>query len=127
MIRGVRGATTVKENRAEEIVTNTHALLEEMIDENEIDPEKVASIQISTTEDLNATFPAKAVRKIEGWTFVPVMCMREIPVPQSLERCIRVMMHVNTEVNQRDIRHIYQYEAKQLRPDLIQEEGKGLS
>ncbi|KGP93128.1 chorismate mutase [Pontibacillus chungwhensis BH030062] len=127
MIRGVRGATTVKKNRAEEIVTNTHVLLEEMIVENKIDPDQVASIQISTTEDLNATFPAKAVRKIEGWTFVPVMCMREIPVPQSLERCIRVMMHVNTEVSQRDIRHIYQFEAKQLRPDLIQEEGKGLS
>ncbi len=68
-----------------------------MIKLNQIHPDSVASVFISTTEDINAAFPAKALRKFEGWTYVPVMCMQEIPVPNSLKMCIRIMMHVNTD------------------------------
>jgi chorismate mutase len=118
MIRGVRGATTVTENSAEVIITATEELLAKMIEMNEIHPETVASIFISTTEDLDATFPAKALRRFEEWTFVPVMCMREIPVINSLNMCVRIMMHVNTTQSQNDIHHVYLKEAKSLRPDL---------
>lgn len=118
MIRGVRGATTIKENRESEIVDETERLLRKMVTENSIEPDRVASVLISVTNDITATFPARALRRLDGWTYVPVMCMREIPVPQSLPYCIRVMMHVNTSIPQKDISHIYLNDAIVLRPDL---------
>ncbi|AND41236.1 MULTISPECIES: chorismate mutase [Cytobacillus] len=118
MIRGVRGAVTVDKNSESEILEATEMLIRQMIQENKINSEDVASVFISVTEELTAAFPAKAMRSIEGWTYVPVMCMREIPVEGSLRNCIRVMMHVNIDVPQENICHIYLREAIQLRPDL---------
>lgn len=118
VIRGIRGATTVTENREDEIIEATEILLKEIIEQNKIEANMVASIFISVTEDITAAFPAKAIRLINGWTFVPVMCMREIPVPSGLPKCIRVMMHVNTMVPQEEINHIYLRNAITLRPDL---------
>lgn len=118
MFRGVRGATTVITNTEEEIVCATEELLAKVIELNQIEPESVASVFISTTEDVTAAFPAKALRKFAGWTYVPVMCMREIPVPNSLSMCIRIMLHVNTKQSQKDIIHVYLNGAKVLRPDL---------
>ncbi|GMB07875.1 chorismate mutase [Thermolongibacillus altinsuensis] len=118
MIRAIRGATTVENNDEQEIIAETEQLLKEMIRQNDVQAEDVVSVLISATEDLNATFPAKALRNIAGWTYVPVMCMREINVPNSLPKCIRVMMTVHTEASQRDVRHVYLRKAIQLRPDL---------
>jgi chorismate mutase len=118
MIRGVRGAITIQENNEEEIIASTKRLLDEMIEANRISPESVASVFISVTDDVTATFPAKAMRLLEGWMYVPVMCMKEITVPTGIKLCIRVMMHVNTELGQADIEHIYLEEAVLLRPDL---------
>jgi chorismate mutase len=118
MIRGIRGATTVEENDGQMIVQETEILLREMIKANGVKAEDVASVLISVTEDLTAAFPAAALRNIEGWAYVPVMCMREIPVPNSLPYCIRVMMTVNTTRSQEEICHIYLKNAVQLRPDL---------
>ncbi|MFP7297843.1 chorismate mutase [Neobacillus niacini] len=118
MIRGMRGAITVDCNTEEAIVSATEKLVKQMIEGNNILPEQVASVFISTTEDLNAVFPARALRNFEGWTYVPVMCMRELPVPNSLEMCVRVMMHVNTALTQEEIVHVYLGGAKVLRPDL---------
>jgi chorismate mutase len=114
----VRGAVTVDKNSESEILEATEMLIRQMIQENKINFEDVASVFISVTEELTAAFPAKAMRSIEGWTYVPVMCMREIPVEGSLRNCIRVMMHVNIDVPQENICHIYLREAIQLRPDL---------
>jgi chorismate mutase len=118
LIRGLRGAITVNQNTEEAIITATEELLEKIIEENHIQPELVASVFISTTEDINAVFPAKALRKFEGWTYVPVMCMQEMPVPNSLKMCVRIMMHVNTTQSQEEINHVYLKGAKVLRPDL---------
>jgi len=118
MIRGVRGATTVNANTEEAIVSATEELLAKLIEVNHIQPDSVASVLISTTEDINAAFPAKALRKFAKWTYVPVMCMREIPVPNALKMCIRIMMHVDTGIAQEKIVHVYLKEAKVLRPDL---------
>lgn len=118
MIRGVRGATTVSSNIEKEIIISAEELFIKIIELNEINPEEVASVFISTTEDLDAAFPAKALRKINGWKFVPVMCMREMPVPNSLKMCLRVMLHLNTDKAQEEIKHVYLREAKVLRPDL---------
>ncbi|WP_226679715.1 chorismate mutase [Sutcliffiella horikoshii] len=118
MIRGVRGATTILENSEKEIICKTEELLTSMIDANNIVAEDVAQVLISVTADITACFPAKALRNLEGWDYVPVMCTKEIAVPNSLPSCIRVMMTVNTEVAQKNIQHIYLHEAVSLRPDL---------
>src|SRR5690625_3586757 len=97
MTRGVRGATTVTENNAEQILKNTKLLIKEMVRKNNITPESVSHVFISVTKDLNATFPAKSLRELAGWKYVPVMCMTEIDVPGSLAKCIRVMMVIATD------------------------------
>lgn len=118
MVRGIRGATTVTENDRSEMIEATEELVQEMIQANKVEADDVAQILISVTEDIDAAFPAAAVRRIEGWSYVPVMCMREIPVPNSIQKCIRVMMTVNTSIDQDKINHIYLKEAVALRPDL---------
>ncbi|WP_050615426.1 chorismate mutase [Bacillus testis] len=120
MTRGVRGATTVDRNDEIEVIGKTEELLLEMIAQNNIVAEDVCSVLISVTADLTAAFPARALRTIEGWTYVPVMCVREIEVPGSLTQCVRVMLHWNTDKKQREIRHIYQHGAVSLRPDLAE-------
>ncbi|MED3660634.1 chorismate mutase [Ureibacillus sp. FSL K6-8385] len=121
MIRGIRGAITIKSNTPEVIYSETERLVKEMARANNIAPEDIASVIVTTTPDINAAFPAKAVRSIEGWKFVPTMCTHEMDVPGALPLCIRVLMHVNTTVPQKDIHHIYLNDAVKLRPDLVRE------
>lgn len=118
MNRGIRGATTVTQNDEQEIVQETLRLLEEMVRRNELQPEYISNIWITMTQDLDAAFPAKAIRQLEGWDLVPLMCSVEIPVQGSLPRCIRFMVQVNTDKSQSEIKHVYLNEAKRLRPDL---------
>jgi len=118
MNRGIRGATTVTRNDEQEIVQETLRLLEEMVRRNELEPEYISNIWITMTQDLDATFPAKAIRQLDGWDLVPLMCSVEIPVQGSLPQCIRFMVQVNTEKSQSEIKHVYLNEAKRLRPDL---------
>lgn len=118
MVRGIRGATTVNENDEMKILAATEDLLAMMIVKNDVEPEDVAQVLITVTNDLNATFPAKVLRSFSGWTYVPVMCAKEIDVPGSLDKCIRIMMTVNTTKTQQEIQHIYLNEAIKLRPDL---------
>ncbi len=122
--RGIRGATTVKENNAEEIIQQTKLVLKEMIDSNNVKPENVSHVFISATKDINAVFPARALREFPGWTYVPVMCMAEIDVQNSLKSCIRIMMVVNTDLAQDEIRHVFHNEAVTLRPELVEKRGK---
>lgn len=118
MIRGIRGATTIKQNTSEEIIDKTEALLSEMVLTNGVEPLDISSIIISVTDDIDADFPAKAMRRLIGYTFVPVMCVKEIPVPNSLPLCIRIMMSVNTNLAPHEVQHIYRERALNLRPDL---------
>ena len=114
--RGIRGATTVEQNDREEILTATKELLELLIAKNELQKEDVASAFFSMTEDLDADFPALAAREL-GWTEVALVCMREIPVPHSLSKCIRILLHVNTERSASEIQHVYIRGAANLRPN----------
>ncbi|WP_347549849.1 chorismate mutase [Pseudalkalibacillus hwajinpoensis] len=118
MIRGIRGATTVDENEKDAIIDATTKLLQETIDQNKLSAESVASIHFTMTEDLNAVFPAEAVRGFEGWTHVPLICSSEIAVQGSLPRCIRILMLVNSIEEQGAIQHVYLEKAVSLRPDL---------
>lgn len=118
-IRGIRGATTVTVDEPDLILQATRELLEEILAENEgMQPEDVASALFTVTEDLASTFPAQAARQM-GWGLVPMMCAREIPVPGSLPRVIRVLVHWNTELPQNEITHVYLRDAVKLRPDLV--------
>ncbi|MCY4519441.1 MAG: chorismate mutase [Caldilineaceae bacterium] len=114
--RGVRGATTVVENEAREILAATRQLLALMIRLNGIESVDVASGVFTTTVDLNAVFPATAARQL-GWMSVPLLCGHEMEVPDSLPRCVRILLHWNTDRGQDEIHHVYLKEAVQLRPD----------
>ncbi|USB34772.1 chorismate mutase [Paenibacillus sp. YPG26] len=116
--RGIRGATTVNRNDENEILHETVVLLKEIVSQNEITPEDICSVWITMTQDLDATFPARAIRQMNGWDLVPLMCSTEIPVKGSLPLCIRLMIQVNTNKSQREMKHVYLNEAKALRPDL---------
>ena len=118
-IRGIRGATTVSADEPHLILQATRELLEEILEENKgMQPEDVASAIFTVTDDLASTFPAQAAREM-GWSQVPMLCAREIPVSNSLARVIRVLVHWNTEIPQSEITHVYLREAVKLRPDLV--------
>ena len=113
--RGIRGATSVEQNDQEAILAATRELLQAIAQQNELQVEDIASVLFTVTDDLDAAFPALAARQL-GWTEVALMCMREIPVPGSLGKCIRALLHVNTTRSQSELRHVYLREAVILRP-----------
>jgi chorismate mutase len=118
-IRGIRGATTVSADEPDLILEATRGLLEAILDANKsMRPDDVGSALFTVTDDLASTFPAQGARQM-GWGLVPMMCAREIPVPGSLPRTIRVLVHWNTDVPQNEITHVYLREAVKLRPDLV--------
>lgn len=112
--RGIRGATTVERNDREEILAATTELLKLMIEQNDLHSEDVASAIFTVTEDLDAVYPAQAARDM-GWIEVALMCGREIPVPNSLGKCIRILLHVNTTRSAPQIQHVYIRGATNLR------------
>ena len=114
--RGVRGATTADADTSDAILEATRQLLALMIRQNGIEPEDVASAIFSTTLDLNAEFPALAARQL-GWLHVALMCGHELDVPGSLRRCVRILLHWNTDTPADRIVHVYIKEAARLRPD----------
>ena len=118
--RGIRGATTVERNDREEIIEATTELLQLVAVHNDLQADDIVSVIFTVTEDLNAEFPALAARDL-GWTETALMCAREIPVPGSLGKCIRVLMHVNTERSVAEIQHIYIRGAVSLRPTFSKE------
>lgn len=115
--RGIRGATTVLENEVEAILDATRELLGQIIARNRVCERDVASVFFTTTPDLDAVCPAVAAREL-GWTHTALLCVQEMAVPGSLERCIRVLVHWNTERSVDDICHVYLRAARHLRPDL---------
>ena len=118
-VRGIRGATTVERNDEQEILDRTAELLKQIVKENEVSPEDICSVFVTTTHDLTAVFPARAIRQLPGWDLVPLMCSLEIPVEPSLPLCVRLLVQVNTEKRQDEIRHVYLKQAMVLRPDLV--------
>jgi chorismate mutase len=115
-VRGVRGATTVAANDAASITDGTLELLRVLRDLNALRPEDIGYIWFTVTPDLDAAFPADAARAGLGWSEVPLICGREIPVPGALGRCVRVLIAWNTNTAQRDVRHAFLHGARALRP-----------
>ena len=113
-VRAIRGATTADQNSEDAIIDATAELLLELINANNLKDSDVISAFFTTTFDLNAQFPAVAARKI-GWTDVALMCAHEISVPNAQSRCIRVMIHINSNRSADQINNIYLKEATNLR------------
>lgn len=118
MVRGVRGAITIAEDTKEEVRQATQELLNTLLRENDIALEDIISAFFTATPDIVSEFPARAARMM-GWHQVPLMCSQEMEVAGALPRCIRVLLHVNSDKPLAEIKHVYLREAAKLRQDLI--------
>jgi chorismate mutase len=120
-VRGIRGATTVENDTADEIIASTEELLEGLVAANSIRPEDIAGVWFTTTRDLSAEFPAIAARRL-GWVDVPLLCGHEMEVdpanPRSIPRCIRVLVQVNTGRSAAEMKFVYLRRALEIRADL---------
>jgi chorismate mutase len=118
MLRGIRGATAVETDQPEAILQATRELLEKILQVNpSMRPTDIASAIFTVTPDLHSAYPARAAREI-GWEHVPMLCAQEIPVPNGLPLCIRVLIHWNTDLPSEAVQHVYLHQAASLRPDL---------
>jgi chorismate mutase len=115
-IHGFRGATTVSGNDAAEILEATDELLRTLIAANDIEPDDIVSGLFTVTRDLDAAFPARAAEEF-GWNIVALLHATEIPVPGSLPKCIRLLVHAYTSRTRAEIKHCYLRGATVLRPD----------
>jgi chorismate mutase len=120
-LRGIRGATTVDEDTPAAIVEATHDLLVALIEKNRIETDQVAGVWFTTTADLHSEFPAVAARQL-GWVDVPLLCGQEMNVPagnpRSVPRCVRVMILMNTQRRQEEMRFVYLRGATVIREEL---------
>lgn len=116
-LRAIRGATTVSQNTVEAIREAVTELLDEIEERNQLDPNEIISTTFTVTRDLDAIFPAAIARKRPDWDNVPMLDVQQMHVNGSLERCIRLLIHVNLPVSQVNIYHTYLREAASLRPD----------
>ena len=120
-VRGIRGATTVEADSPALVVEATRELLSQLIEANAIAPEDVAGAWFTTTPDLTSEFPAVAARQL-GWVDVPLICGQELDVPfdnpRSIARCVRVMILLNTERSQKQMRFLYLRGARAIQEEL---------
>ncbi|HEY9515431.1 MAG TPA: chorismate mutase [Gemmatimonadaceae bacterium] len=116
-VRAVRGAITVERDEVELIAAATRELLSTLTARNSLRPEDVISAIFTVTPDLTSEFPARAARDL-GWVDVPLLCAVEIATVNGLPRCIRVLLHVETDLPREATRHVYLGAARALRPDL---------
>ncbi len=116
-VRGIRGATTVTDNSPEAMEEAVSELLDIIETQNQLNPEDIVSLTFTATEDLDAIFPAAIARQRPHWENVPLLDVQQMSVQNSLKRCIRVLIHVNTPKPQKEISHVYLRGASNLRPD----------
>ncbi len=116
-VRGIRGATTVTDNSQEAIGEAVSELLDVIETQNQLNPEDIVSVTFTATQDLSAIFPAAIARQRPHWEDVPLLDVQQMYVKDSLERCIRVLIHVNTPKPQKEISHVYLRGASNLRSD----------
>jgi chorismate mutase len=117
-VRGLRGATTVSYNSIKAITEAVNELLDALETNNVLDSEEIVSVTFSATPDLDAMFPAAVARRRPGWDRVPLLDVQQMQVANSLDRCIRVLIHLNTPLPQNALRPVYLHRAAQLRPDI---------
>jgi chorismate mutase len=116
-VRAIRGATTASENTVAAIREVVVELLDEIESRNQLDPEDIVNVIFTATADLDAVFPAAIARERSHWDNVPLLDLQQMHVEGSLERCIRVLIQINTLKAQSEIFHPYLRQAQNLRPD----------
>lgn len=117
--RALRGAITVDADEPEEVRQRTVDLISTIFDRNDLSPDDVISILFTATEDLRSIPPAVGARDI-GLVDVPLLCAQEMSTDRGLKRCIRLLLHIETDRPKADLRHVFLREATQLRPDLAE-------
>lgn len=116
-VRALRGATTVEADTAEQVTERTVTLLGQMMVRNAVHHDDVISVLFTATGDIHSTFPAAAARHA-GFGDIPLICARELDIVGATPRCIRVLMHLTTERDRGELRHVYLEGAAGLRDDL---------
>ncbi len=118
-MRGIRGATQIASNTVQDIHDGVVELCRALNEQNQLAQDEIVWAIFTVTRDLDADFPARAAREAGGWSRVPMICSQEVPVPGSLPRVVRVLLHVEGGTGA-DVRHVYLRGARALRPDLAQ-------
>ncbi len=116
-VRAIRGATQLDVDDAEHMHERVVELLSQVMESNGLTTDDVISVLFTATEDLTSAFPAVAARAL-GFTDVPLICARELSIEGSLPRAVRLMMHVESDLQKADVTHVYLHGAVVLRPDL---------
>ena len=116
MCRGIRGAITAEDNSKEAIFAATKELFHKLVEANQVQETQVAATFFTTTHDLNAAFPATAIREM-GWNRTALLCGHEMEVPDSMPKCIRVLVLVNTDKEPEELVNVYLRDATSLRPE----------
>ena len=119
MQRGIRGAITVETNSVEAVKEATIELISEIKKRNSYNEEDISYVLFTMTDDLDCAYPAKFAREeFKEWQYVPMMCTQELKIVGSLEKCLRILIVVNTDLAQNEIKHVYLKGAEKLRKDL---------
>jgi chorismate mutase len=116
-VMALRGATTLEANTRDEVTLKTKALVSEMLERNGIAHDDLVSVIFTATEDVTAEFPATAARAL-GLGDVPLLCARELSIEHGTPLCVRVLIHMRTDRQRSDLRHVYLEGARGLRDDL---------
>jgi len=116
-VRAIRGAIQVDDDTREDVLEGSAELVKAVLERNRLSADDIISILFTATPDLTAEFPAYAARLL-GLTDVPLMCASEIAVPGAMPRVLRLLAHVETELDRADVRHVYLRGAAALRSDL---------
>lgn len=117
-MQGIRGAITVENDAKEEVLHAVQKMINTILTENDITSEDVGAAIFSATDDIKSLFPAFAARQLPGWDLVPLFDAQQLYIENSIRKCIRVLLLVNTDKTQSQIRHVYLGRAAALRPDI---------
>lgn len=120
-VLAIRGATTVQSNTKESILNETSILIKSIVKENSLNIEDIISMCFTMTNDLDKVYASVAVRDDLNICDIPLLNFEEKYIEGSLKKCIRVLIHINTDKSKKDIKHIYLNEAKSLRVDITNE------
>lgn len=116
-VRALRGATTIDHDTVEHLTERVQALVRAMLERNGVAKSDLISIIFTATDDIHAMFPATAARAI-GLGDVPLLCAQELDIVGGTPRCVRVLMHLTTELGPEQLHHVYMEGARGLRDDL---------
>jgi chorismate mutase len=117
VVRALRGATTLDEDTPEQMDTRVKALFAALFDRNGLDPDDVISVLLTATPDIQSAFPATSARRF-GLDDVALLGAQELAVAGALPRCVRVLVHIETDRPRAELSHVFLEGAVQLRPDL---------